>query len=165
MAVPRTDEQSGVQPNPLDFIEQLFEANDWPIQRDANDQVRIACEINGVDLDGFFYWNEEEKILRFSVPLQVVLPKRLPEKLYELLYYLNEKSFLGAVSIAGEVLAYEYPLLIKDSEFTEGQLTSILSYAVQQSVILPPIFQLFFYGGKSPKDAIQYGCLEPVGEA
>ena len=62
--------------NPLDVVEQLAVANDWPFQRQADDE--LAAEIDGhwCHYKVWFAWHPDLGVLHLSCALDMKVPAK-----------------------------------------------------------------------------------------
>ena len=71
-------ETSTTQINPLDLIEELVIANDWPFQRAADDEILVEISGRWTDYRLFFVWQEEASALQFCCRLDAKDPAKTP---------------------------------------------------------------------------------------
>ena len=78
-------ETSTTQINPLDLIEELVIANDWPFQRAADDEILVEISGRWTDYRLFFVWQEEASALQFCCRLDAKVPAKTRATINDLL--------------------------------------------------------------------------------
>ena len=87
-----TEEPAG---NPVDLVEQVAIANEWPFHRQNDDE--LAAEISGhwCQYRMWFCWHPELGVMHLSCALEIKVPADKREAIYALLAMANEKLWLG----------------------------------------------------------------------
>src|SRR5579883_508361 len=71
--------------NPLDLIEELVIASDWPFQRAADDEILVEIGGRWTDYRLFFVWQEEASALQFCCRLDAKVPPKARSAINDLL--------------------------------------------------------------------------------
>ena len=81
--------------NPLDLVEKLAVANDWPFHRQTDEE--LAAEIAGqwCHYKLWFAWHPELGVMHLSCALDMKVPAKKRTPVYALLAMANEKLWLG----------------------------------------------------------------------
>jgi hypothetical protein len=156
--------------NPLDVAETVMLDRDIAFDRSGDGD--LLAEASGVwgKYSVWFAWQEEHGSLTISCAIQSKLPKQSLMPVYALLAHVNERLWMGHFSIESEesVVHYRHTVLVKDAD---GQSVSaeviqqLLDIAVQECERFYPALQAVVWGGKSPKEALEYSLFETIGEA
>ena len=159
------DEQSA---NPLDTVEKLAVANDWPFNRQSDEE--LAAEISGhwCHYKLWFAWHPELGVMHLSCALDMKVPAKKRNHLYALLAMANEKLWLGHFDLWTEegLPMFRHAIPLRGTEgLKPEQLNDLVEVAISESERFYPAFQYVVWAGKSPADALTASILETVGEA
>lgn len=154
--------------NPLDMVEKIAVANDWPFHRQSDDE--LAAEISGqwCHYKLWFAWHPEMGVLHLSCALDMKVPKKKLQAFYHILAIANEKLWLGHFEVWPEE---DLPVFRHASLFREGASASaamiedLVEIALNECERFYPAFQFVLWGGKDPHEAILAAMLETEGEA
>ena len=162
---PETEAPTG---NPLDLVEQVAIANEWPFQRQNDDE--LAAEISGhwCQYRMWFCWHPELGVMHLSCALDMKVPAKKREAIYGLLAMANEKLWLGHFDLWTEenLPMFRHAVLVRDGTAISDQLLEdIVEIAVTECERFYPAFQFVIWGGKAPAEALTAALLETEGEA
>jgi hypothetical protein len=162
---PETEEPTG---NPLDLVEQVAIANEWPFQRQNDDE--LAAEISGhwCQYRMWFCWHPDLGVMHLSCALEMKVPANKREAIYALLAIANEKLWLGHFDLWSEenLPVFRHALLLREGISVSGELMEdLVDIAVTECERFYPAFQFVIWGGKSPLEALTAAMLETEGEA
>jgi hypothetical protein len=154
--------------NPLDLIEQIVLAHDWPFDRTSDRE--IAAEITGrwCDYRLYFSWREDVNALHFTCAYDVRIPTERHSDIHGLLALINEKLWLGHFDLWGEegMPLFRHSLLLRGtSGLAVEQMEDLVDIAVAECERFYPSFQYVVWAGKTPQEALAAAILETVGEA
>jgi hypothetical protein len=154
--------------NPLDLIEQIVLAHDWPFDRTS--EREIAAEVAGrwCDYRLYFSWREDVQALHFTCAFDVRVPQEKSKEVHSLLAMINEKLWLGHFDLWTEegLPLFRHALLLRGSSgLAVEQMEDLVDIAITESERFYPAFQYVVWGGKSPQEAMASSILETVGEA
>jgi hypothetical protein len=161
-------ESSTVQINPLDLIEELVIANDWPFQRAADDEILVEISGRWTDYRLFFVWQEEAAALQFCCRLDAKAPAKTRTTINDLLARINERLWVGHFDVSSEeeTIMFRHALLLRGvSGVSAEQVEDLVELALAECERFYPAFQLVIWGGKGADDAMQAAILDPIGEA
>jgi len=167
--VPYRFETKILSRNPIESVEDLIFAQDWPSQRLGNEEV--MAEINGrwCEYHLHFVWNEAERTLQFFVMLvDIDIPKQKLKKVYELVCLINEKLNLGHFEVFGKINTpvFRHALLLPGTRtISEALLEEMLNTALETCERFYPAFQFVIFGDKDPQDAACMSMIDIAGEA
>src|SRR3954453_12910949 len=60
--------------NPLDLVEEIVTANEWPFDRASDDQMIVEIAGRWCDYRLYFVWQEEVSAMQFSCQLDMKVP-------------------------------------------------------------------------------------------
>jgi hypothetical protein len=154
--------------NPLDIVEGVALANDWPFHRQSEEE--LAAEIGGqwCHYKLWFSWHPELGVLQLSCALDTKVPPKKREKVWGLLALANEKLWVGHFDLWSEenLPVFRHALLFREGcGATVELLEDLIDIAVSECERFYPAFQFVFWGGKEPQEAIVAAMLETEGEA
>ncbi len=154
--------------NPLDLVEKVAVANDWPFQRQSDEE--LACEVAGqwCHYKLWFAWHPEMGVFHLSCALDMKVPTKKQALIWQLLALANEKLWLGHFEIWSEE---GLPVFRHAALFREGALASVhliedlVEIAINECERFYPAFQFVIWGGRKPTEALLAAMLETEGEA
>lgn len=167
MSLP-TIEVSAQATNPLDLVEELVLANDWPFQRSADDEILIEIGGRWSDYRLFFVWQEEVSALQFCNRLDIKVPVKKRADVHDLLIRVNERLWVGHfdVSADDDTIMFRHTSLMRGvGGASPEQIEDLVELGLVECERYYPAFQLVIWGGKSADEAIQAAILDPAGEA
>lgn len=160
--------QSQTIANPLDTVEEIISANEWPCDRTSDDE--LVAEVPGKwgDYRIHFAWTADMSMLHFSCALDLKVPRQSRTAINELLALANERLWLGHFDLSSEdglpMFRHAVPLRGARGVSVE-QLEDLVDVAINECERFYPAFQYVVWGGKSPIEAVTVACIDPVGEA
>jgi hypothetical protein len=154
--------------NPLDIIEEIVTANEWPCERAADEELVAQIPGRWCDYRVYFAWNEDMSALHFSCALDLRLPKHRRGVVTELLALANERLWLGHFDLSGEdgLPTFRHAVPLRGARgATVEQIEDLVDVALTECERFYPAFQYVVWGGKDPAEAVAAACMEPMGEA
>lgn len=161
-------EHSPSQSNPLDLVEEIVNANDWPFERPADDELFAQITGRWGDYRLTFAWHSELCALQFSCALDVKVPEAKRRPIADLLALMNESLWAGHFELCPDDAAplFRHSLLLRGAGGASvEQVEDLVDIAVAESDRFYPAFQFVIWGGKSPSDAMVSAMIDTVGEA
>ena len=154
--------------NPLDLVEKLAVANDWPFHRQTDEE--LAAEIAGqwCHYKLWFAWHPELGVMHLSCALDMKVPAKKRTPVYALLAMANEKLWLGHFDLWSEegLPVFRHAVLFREGIGASSELIEdLVDIAVSECERFYPAFQFVIWGGKDPAEAITAALLETEGEA
>ncbi|MBM86199.1 MAG: hypothetical protein CMM47_09270 [Rhodospirillaceae bacterium] len=161
-------ESSKTPPNPLDLLEEIVGANEWPHERASGEE--LAVEINGrwCDYRLFFLWQEDMSALHFSCLFETRVATEKHGDIHSLLALINEKLWLGHFDLCSEqgTPMFRHTLLLRGAGAASvEQLEDLVDVAISEADRYYPAFQFVMWGGKSAAEAMEAALIEVVGTA
>jgi len=153
--------------NPLELVEQMVVANDWPFDRRSDDELAVEVPGRWCDYSLYFAWREDFAALHLSCALDMKVPAAKRGPIYELLAIINEKLWLGYFGLWAEegVPMFRHSLLMRGVTNGHEVIEDLVDIALTECERFYPAFQFVIWGGKSAQEAVAASLLETVGEA
>jgi hypothetical protein len=155
-------------PNPLDLIEEIIGANQWPFERAGENE--LVAEVSGhwCDYRLYFGWIQEIGAMQFTCSYDMKIADRKRDHVYPLLAMINERMWLGHFDLTGGegLPAYRHGMLLRGGRGASvEQLEDMVDIALNECERFYPAFQFVLWGGKSASEAIDAAVIETAGEA
>lgn len=154
--------------NPLDIIEQFVADNEWPCDRQGEDELTVGVSGHWSDYHLWFSWREEVSALLFACAFEMKVPNDRQKSLHTLMVMLNERMTLGHFDLWTKegVLLFRQTLLLRGSRGpSREQVEDLIEIGLSECERYYPAIQFVLWGGKAPGEAIEAAILETVGEA
>ena len=160
-------EAEDVVANPLDLVEQIVIANEWPFDRQTDDEMAVEITGKFCDFRLWFAWRPETAALHLSCALDMKVPVGRRGGIYPLLAQLNDRLWLGHFDLWTEesVPLLRHTLLVRGGPLTPEHVEEVVDIAVTECERAYPAFQFVIWGGKTAEEAITAAMFETVGEA
>ncbi|CAK0763738.1 YbjN domain-containing protein [uncultured Gammaproteobacteria bacterium] len=161
-------EHTALTRNPLDVIEEIVLANEWPFERAS--ETELVVEISGrwSDYRLFFLWQDEMCAMQFSCQLDMKVQRNRRPAVFELLAEINSKMWLGHFDLCPDehTPMFRHTTLLRGSHGASvEQLEDMVEIALSECERFYPAFQLVIWSGKSAAEAVSASMLDTVGEA
>ncbi len=154
--------------NPLDVIERVMNANDWPFDRRNEEEMAVQVPGHWCDYSLFFSWNEEMNAVHFTCAFDVRVPAERRRSVQELLALINEKMWLGHFGVWEDegLPLFRYALPLRGTPgLSREQMEDLVDTAIMECERFYPAFQYVIWGGKTASDAVAMAMVDTVGEA
>jgi hypothetical protein len=162
------DVQPEPAPNPLDIVEEIVAANQWPFDRTSEDELVVEITGKWCDYRLYFMWRDDLSALHFTCAFDVRVPDTRRREVHDLLALVNEKLWLGHFDVSLEegmpMFRHTVPLRGLSGASVE-QLEDLVDSAFTECERFYPAFQFVIWGGKGAHEAIAAALFETVGEA
>lgn len=168
MAVMQIDKSVSVPDNPLDILETMCSANDWPFERCEDEQFVVNTTGGWCDYRLFFLWRADLHSLYFSCSFDMKVPEKFRRPCGDLLLMMNEQLWLGHFHICSEAGTpiFRHTLPARGvASFSVEQLEDLMDTALGECERFYPAFQYVIWGGHSPEQAMASALLDCQGEA
>lgn len=161
-------ETQGSTHNPLDMLEEMVVANEWPFDRVSEEEMVV--EINGrwCEYRLFFMWQAEVSAMQFSCQYDMKVPPGRKLAVAELLAEINPKMWLGHFDVCHDqhTPMFRQTTLLRGARAASAeQLEDLMDIAMSECERFYPAFQFVIWGGKTPAEAVSAAILDTVGEA
>ena len=154
--------------NPIDLVEEIVQANEWPHDRANDDEMVVEISGRWCDYRLLFVWQRELNALHFSCAFEMKVPRMRRAAVYELLAVVNERLWLGHFDLASDdhSPAFRQGVLLRGAYGTSvEQIEDLVEISLSECERFFPAFQLVVWGGKNPEEAIAVAMIDPIGEA
>ena len=154
--------------NPLDMVENIINANDWPFERQGLDELTVGVEGSWCQYHLWFSWRPDLRAVHFSCTYDVKIPDKSFNVIYELLARMNERLFVGHFDAWRDegLLLFRHSLLLnKRGDVEQEQIVALVETGMQELEKFYPAVQFCLWGGKTPEEALEAAMLETMGEA
>ena len=154
--------------NPLDLLEQMADANDWPVDRCSESELLLDVVGKWCDYHVCVIWHADLAAILFSCHFEHRVPEAKRADANLLLAGANERLWLGHFELTAEegtpLFRHTLPLRGLTSASVE-QLEDLLDTALMECERLYPALQLVVWAGQTAQQAIEHAMFEPMGEA
>ncbi len=154
--------------NPIDLVEEIVQANEWPHDRASDDEMVVEISGRWCDYRLLFVWQPELNALHFSCAFEMKVPRTRRGAVYELLAAVNERLWFGHFDLASDdhSPAFRQGVLLRGAfGASVEQIEDLVEISLSECERFFPAFQLVVWGGKNAEEAIAAAMIEPVGEA
>ena len=154
--------------HPVDLIERLASHNQWPFDRDAEDEISITVAGGWTDYNVAFTWLEDLEALHVACAFDLKPPSSRKAEIGALISLINEQLWLGHFDIWPEdgVVLFRHAIVLSGgAELNGHQCQTVLTSAVRACERYYQAFQFVIWAGKSGRQAIATVMLETEGEA
>ena len=154
--------------NPLDILEELVSANEWPFDRSSSDEMVVEATGRWCDYRMFFVWREDVHALYFTCAFDMRIPENRRGEITDLLALVNEKLWLGHFDLCSgdNMPMFRHTLLTRGwQRLSVEQLEDLVDIALCECERFYPAFQFVIWAGHSPHDAMSMSIMDTVGEA
>ena len=161
-------EPTNLARNPLDLLEEIVGANDWPHERASGEELAVEISGRWCDYRLFFMWQEDMSALHFTCLFESRVARERRADIYHLLALVNEKLWLGHFDLSSEenTPMFRHTLLLRGAGAASvEQLEDLVDVAISESDRYYPAFQFVIWGGKSAEDAIAAALIDVAGTA
>lgn len=154
--------------NPLDIVEEIVTANEWPFERTSDEELIVEIGGRWCDYRLYFVWQADVSAMQFSCQfdMKVQAPRR--NAVNDLLAEVNARMWLGHFDVCTE----EHTPMFRQTTLLRGlrgatveQLEDLVEIALSECERFYPAFQFVIWGGKSAAEAVSSAILDTVGEA
>lgn len=155
--------------NPLDIVEEIVAANDWPFDRTSDDELVVEIAGRWCEYRLYFMWRDDVSALHFTLAFDAKVPATRRREINDLLALVNEKMWIGHFDVSSEegqpMFRQTLPLRGLHGGASVELLEDVVDAAFAECERFFPAFQMVIWGGKSASDALEVALFETVGEA
>jgi hypothetical protein len=154
--------------NPLDRLEKIVAANQWPFEREGEDEMTFSIGGSQAHYHLWFGWHPDMGALELRCAIDVAVPVRRFTEVAEVLTRINTELWLGHFDCdPGEPgIVFRHTLLSAGATALQAaELETLVEVAIASCERCYPAFMLLLWGGKAPRDAVAAAMLETIGEA
>jgi hypothetical protein len=161
-------ETPSVMHNPLDLVEEIVIANEWPFDRSSDDELVVEISGRWCDYRLYFVWQSELSAMQFSCQFDMKIQHHRRTAVHDLLAEVNNRMWLGHFDICTEEQTpmFRQTTLLRGSHGASvEQLEDLVEIALSECERFYPAFQFVIWGGKSAPEAVSAALLDTMGEA
>lgn len=167
MSLSLTSSSAGPK-NPLDLVEEIVGANEWPFDRASRDELAVEIDGQWCGYRLFFFWQPDLGAMHFSCIFDIRVPEKRSVSVHTLLALMNEKLWLGHFDLSSDdgTPIFRHTMLLRGaSKASVEQMEDLVDVALSECERFYPAFQFVIWGGKSAREAMDASLLDVVGEA
>jgi hypothetical protein len=168
MSLRRHVETTREQDNALDVVEHLVSENEWPFERQGEDELVCGVAGHWAEYQMWFSRRAEGGALQLSCAFDLRAPSARRGDLHSLIIMINEKLWLGHFDMWEDdgLIVYRHTMLLPEAQPPVMRLVEqVVETALSECERFYPAFQFAIWGGKGPKEAIAAAMIETMGEA
>lgn len=154
--------------HPVDIIERLAALNQWPFDRDEEDEISISVAGSWANYNIAFTWLSDLEALHVACAFDLKAPTIRRIELLSLISLINEQLWIGHFDIwpnDGVVMFRHAMLLAGGAELNGLQCQTVLTSAVRACERYYQAFQFVVWAGKTGREAIDSVMIETIGQA
>jgi len=154
--------------NPLDVVEEIVSANQWPFDRQGDDELSVSIGGSWCDYHLGFSFSPTQGGMQLACAYDMRVPPRRRPEIYGLLAQINERIWIGHFDVWSEeaIPMYRHAILTRGGEAPNFlQMEELIEIAITECERFYPAFQFVLWGGKTASEAVASSMLETVGEA
>jgi hypothetical protein len=154
--------------NPLDVVEEIVTANEWPFDRSSDDELIVEIGGRWCDYRLFFVWQPEISAMQFSCQFDMRVPVPRRSVVMELLAEVNGRMWLGHFDVCSDEKTpmFRHTTLLRGARGASvEQLEDLVDIALSECERYYPAFQFAIWGGKTAREAVAAAILDTMGEA
>jgi len=155
--------------DPLDIVEQIVSANEWPYERTTDRELSVSIAGSWNEYHLHFSWAGDHEALLIACAFDCRVPVGRMAAIYELLASINARLWLGHFDVVDEegMVMYRHGVLLSPTSegVTHNQCENLIEAAINECERYFPAFQFVIWAGKTPADALMAAMLDTVGEA
>ena len=160
--------QSAPALNPIDGLEQIINSQDWPYERNAEEELHVTVPGSWCDYHLSFNWRPDLEALHIAATMDLKAAQDRRGELYKLLALVNEQLWIGHFDLWSEdrVLMFRHGMLLHGGASVNAeQSEALVRLPVEACERFFPAFQYVLWAGKSSKEALEACLFETEGEA
>ncbi|WP_374306011.1 YbjN domain-containing protein [Methylocella sp.] len=154
--------------HPVDLIERLASLNQWPFDRDEEDEISITVSGGWTDYNVAFTWLEDLEALHVACAFDLKAPGARRGEVGALIALVNEQLWLGHFDhwVEDGIVMFRHAIVLAGGADLNGpQCQTVLTSAVRACERYYQAFQFVVWAGKSGREALESAMLETQGEA
>ena len=121
--------------NPLDIVEEIVAANEWPFDRVSDDEMVVEISGRWCDYRLYFVWQEEISALQFSCQFDMKVQHARRSAVHDLLAEVNAKLWIGHFDVCNEehTPMFRQTTLLRGSRGANTTASSAIAAATRAS--------------------------------
>ena len=154
--------------NPLDMIEEIVAANDWPFERAHHDEIMVEVRGTWCAYQLYFVWQPCFSALQFGCSYKIRVSAGRRMAVNALLAAMNERLWVGHFLVPSDDDApmFRHTLLMRGQhQVSLEQMEDLVEIALTESERFYPAIQYIMITGGTPDEALHAAIVDTVGEA
>jgi hypothetical protein len=154
--------------NPLELIERLATANNWPFERGGDDEITIVAQGKWTDYQVSFTWMDHLEALHIACACELKVPERSQTEVHKLIMMINSQLWVGHFDLWTKdgLLTHRHSLVLAGGVQASGrQCEVLLSSALDACERYYPAFQFVVWAGEGAREAMEAAMFETNGQA
>ena len=154
--------------NPVEVLEEIIHANDWPFERHGDGELTIEIAGHWCTYHLYFVWQPLANAFFFSCHFDIRVPEGKREEVYQLVTRANERLWMGHF----DFLSDDMTIVFRHTHSTLGLrecavelFEEVIETAITECERFYPALHLLLWGGQSAEEALQVSFMETLGEA
>lgn len=154
--------------NPIDLIEEMVAANDWPFDRSGERELVVGINGEWCNYHLWFSWRDSPGVLHLCCAFDLKVPNEKRDDVSLVIARINDGIWLGHFAVStnrDSIMFRQGQVMLTDATSSLAPYETLIEIALEECERYYPAFQFVMWGGKSPDDAIAAALLETWGEA
>ena len=153
--------------NPVELVEQVAAAHDWPAERTNDDELTMTIAGTWADYHVSLNWRADLESLHIACAFDFKVPESRIGEVYRLVAQINEQLWLGHFDVwANEgLIMFRHGLMLNGTLATMGQCEALLRAALEACERYYQAFQFVVWAGKDSRHALASAMFETEGRA
>lgn len=154
--------------NPLDVVEHMAAANNWPFERAGEDEIALHVTGRWTNYQVSFTWMDDIEALHLACAFDMKVPDPRLTEVQALVALINEQLWIGHFDVwmrNGMVMFRHALVLAGGGTASDRQCQAVLGSALDSCERYYPAFQFVIWAGQSARQAMDSAMFETSGEA
>jgi hypothetical protein len=154
--------------NPLELVERLVTANNWPFERGGDDEITIVAQGKWTDYQVSFTWMSDLESLHIACAYELKVPERSQSEVLKLITMINSQLWVGHFDLWMQdgLVTHRHSLVLSGGVEASGrQCEVLLSNALDACELYYPAFQFVVWAGEGAREAMEAAMFETAGHA
>ncbi|MGE3917833.1 MAG: YbjN domain-containing protein [Hyphomicrobiaceae bacterium] len=153
--------------NPVDLVEQVAAAHDWPAERSHQDELTMTIAGTWADYHVSLNWRGDLESLHIACAFDFKVPDSRMSEIYRLVAQINEQMWLGHFDVwANEgLIMFRQGLMLNGTVATLAQCEALLRSGLEACERYYQAFQFVVWAGKDSRHALASAMFETEGRA
>ena len=154
--------------NPVDLIEAVAQLNEWPFERDAEDEIRLGVEGRAGVYNLSFSWLDDMEALHLGCAFDLDVPRGRRDELGRLLTLVNGQILIGHFDhwAREQVVVFRQSLLLSGGvEPSTEQVEQLLACALEACECYRPACRFVARSELDAREAMDAVIFRTEGQA
>jgi len=154
-----------VKSNPIDLIEQIVIANQWPFERLGTNEMAFSFKGTQTHYHLWLDWKADMRVLELSCTIDISISKQKYSEMTDAITRINHELLIGHFDTGPDQSAIIYRNTLLAGGLQAYELEMMVDIALSTCERCYPAFMLLLWGGYNPEEAVAAAMFETVGEA